>query len=74
MLSDPYHKTQLVLSSIGNDISKYTKFTFFVSCTYLFDFNMDTYIINKILFSDDYLAINQITIEPILRKLLMVRM
>ena len=35
---------------------------------------METYVINNILYYDDYLTKKQITIKPILRKLLMFRM
>ena len=42
--------------------------------TYVFDCSMNTYRINNILFSDDYFTINQITMEPILRKILIIKM
>ena len=36
--------------------------------------NMDTYIMNKILYCDDYFVINKISLKPILSKLLIFRM
>ena len=36
-----------------------------MSCTYVFDYNMATYIVSKVLYCDDYSIINQIAIKPI---------
>ena len=43
---------------------------FFMRGTFISNCNMDTYVMNKILYPDYYFTINQITFEPMLRKLL----
>ena len=48
-------------------------FYFLRVLTYVFDCSMNTYKINNILFSDDYSTINQITLEPILRKISIIK-